>query len=58
VSPVGAINDQNSHRYIGGLQLGYNYQIGMFVLGLEADYSASRRRIGTNATTAADQTCV
>jgi outer membrane immunogenic protein len=31
----------NGKGFVGGIQAGYNYQIGRFVIGLEADYSLS-----------------
>ena len=35
--------------FVGGGQVGYNYQMGQFVLGLEADLQAADLSTGTNA---------
>jgi outer membrane immunogenic protein len=49
ISPPGSLNDTSGHRFVGGGQLGFNMQTGIWVYGAEADISAGRRRIGTNA---------
>ena len=36
-----AIQPPRSSGWLGGVQLGYNYQIGAFVLGVEGEYSWS-----------------
>ena len=42
-----AIGDTDG--FIGGGQIGYNYQMGQFVLGLEADLQAADLSTGSNA---------
>ncbi|MBN9451861.1 MAG: porin family protein [Bosea sp.] len=39
----------NTDGFVGGGQIGYNYQMGQFVLGLEADLQAADLSTGTNA---------
>jgi outer membrane immunogenic protein len=41
--------DSSGRRFEGGGQVGFNLQTGIWVYGVEADISAGRRRIGTNA---------
>lgn len=37
--PVAGASTTNAQGWLGGLQIGYNYQIGSFVIGAEGDYS-------------------
>lgn len=39
VDPVAGATTTNTKGWLGGLQLGYNYQMGAFVIGAEGDYS-------------------
>src|SRR5262249_27430090 len=57
VSPPGSINDTSGHRFDGGIQLGHNFQSGIFVYGAETDISLARRRIGTNTTVTGTLPC-
>jgi outer membrane immunogenic protein len=37
--PVAGDSTVNARGWLGGVQLGYNYQVGKFVIGVEGDYS-------------------
>lgn len=41
IFPIPPIVSANGTGILGGVQVGYNYQIGRFIVGLEADYSLS-----------------
>jgi outer membrane immunogenic protein len=49
ISPPGSANTTRGGRFVGGGQVGFNMQTGIWVYGFEADISAGRRRIGNNA---------
>jgi len=47
--PVAGDSTANADGWLGGVQLGYNYQVGRFVIGAEADYSwADVKNVTTN----------
>ena len=54
-SPASDNGTRNGSAFIGGGQLGYNWQQGTFVYGLEADFSGLSRASGAYITNARDQ---
>ncbi len=45
VFPIGSVTEYSHDGFLGGAQLGYNYQFGRFVLGLEGDFDWSNSKL-------------
>lgn len=50
VFPIGSVTTFSHNGFLGGAQLGYNYQMGRFVLGLEGEFDWSASKLDQGGT--------
>ena len=50
VFPIGSVTTFSKNGFLGGGTIGYNYQMGRFLLGLEADFDWSAAKISQSGT--------